>query len=146
MQLGVLREHSARSYRHDCARQADAVLHRRSLESRKNRFYRRRISGDRVDCASAGAVQLILLGVDSTSWDITLAMIAMGLGIGGSCPLYYRGGTAFMKVVRFCILARVSSTLRCAVSSRMGIVSNASSVRPVSAAYSMTQLPITSAL
>lgn len=36
----------------------------------------------------AGTVQLLFLGVDSTTWNITLAMITMGLGIGVGSSLY----------------------------------------------------------
>ncbi|MBA3860051.1 MAG: MFS transporter [Cyanobacteria bacterium PR.3.49] len=36
----------------------------------------------------AGTVQLLMLGIDSTMWNVTLAMITMGFGLGISSSLY----------------------------------------------------------
>ncbi len=54
--------------------------------TRTGRYKRNAMIGSAI--LVGGAVQLMLLGVDSTSWDITLAMITLGLGIGVGSSLY----------------------------------------------------------
>ncbi len=54
--------------------------------TRTGRYKRNAVIGSTI--LVAGTAQLFFLGVDSTSWNVTLAMITMGFGLGVGSSLY----------------------------------------------------------
>ena len=54
--------------------------------TRTGRYKRNAVVGSII--LVAGTVQLLMLGIDSTMWNVTLAMITMGFGLGVSSSLY----------------------------------------------------------
>lgn len=54
--------------------------------TRTGRYKRNAVIGSAI--LVAGVAQLFFLGVDSTTWDITMAMVTMGFGLGVGSSLY----------------------------------------------------------
>jgi len=54
--------------------------------TRTGKYKRNAVIGSAI--LVGGAVQLLMLGVDSTAWDVTLSMITMGFGLGVGSSLY----------------------------------------------------------